>query len=212
LQTIIAKGVYSLQVLRGALHLDSAILTPAQAPLDVFAPSTHPLPILSARLAKSSKSIGTSDIPIDETLSEYPVVILLRDKTAGIEGIEGVCRLAGMPIPRQGMWGLSTGSSESLQLVSGRTFQIVSQASFITALNGIDASVLYLRQVTEPEPDLIATILPENWRLALEAVTATQSEDSPMQDGPIITLIQGSKGTGKSTFSKLLVNSLLNSG
>lgn len=69
-----------------------------------------------------------------------------------------------------------------------------------------------LDQITEPEPDLVASILPENWRLALEQLSNVQQDDSvedTQSRDPILAVVQGPKGTGKSTFSKLLVNSML---
>ena len=69
-------------------------------------------------------------------------------------------------------------------------------------------------QITQPERDLMAAILPENWRQALgtlarparetsDGLGASDSEHAP------ICVVQGSKSVGKSTFAKLAVNALL---
>ena len=74
-------------------------------------------------------------------------------------------------------------------------------------------------QITQPERDLMAAILPENWRQALDTLAGppTVRPDGPVQMGlgapegehATICLVQGTKGVGKSTFAKLAVNALM---
>jgi hypothetical protein len=128
-QTLMMKGIASLRVLRGAVSIDCGVLDHTNQPITIFAPTTHPLPVLRANYTQSSSSTPPSslqvpsDIHFDETLEAYPVVVLIQDTQTGVEGIEGVARAAGMPVPINGFW---TSQYTGPQSISGNTFELVS--------------------------------------------------------------------------------------
>ena len=71
------------------------------------------------------------------------------------------------------------------------------------------ADLTIFDQITQPERDITATLLPDNWMEALSAIgTDTPEEINDIDEGDTY-LVQGPKGVGKSTFAKLLVNRLL---
>lgn len=71
-------------------------------------------------------------------------------------------------------------------------------------------------QITNPERDLIASSSPSSWAGALLSVSPSDiSHEQEVhhldeQERRQVYLVQGGKGAGKSTFSKMLVNTLLN--
>lgn len=133
------------------------------------------------------RSSSTTESPWPYTESnklEQPILIALRSIQAGVEGIEAICRLAGMPIPSGGMWQLANRWSSASE-ESKDTYKIL----------------------LESERDHCATVVPHNWVEALESVESASPRDSGLPNPAY--LIQGPKGVGKSTFGKLLINTLL---
>jgi polynucleotide 5'-hydroxyl-kinase GRC3/NOL9 len=184
-----------MTVFRGSITIDSAILSTSSPPLPIFAPSTHSLPTIRAiRAPSSSSTSSTVSAPkafkLPFTLQilddlDFPIVISLQSLQTGIEGIESICRLAGMPLPQGGMWQVPSrwNTSSVPQDVQNDTYRILLQ----------------------PERDLCATVVPHTWH---EALSNMPSSDTSAGQVPSC-IIQGPKGVGKSTFSKLLVNTLL---
>lgn len=70
-------------------------------------------------------------------------------------------------------------------------------------------------QITHAAQDLVPTVMPPSWRLALEQTVPSSNlpDAEPYfnqdEDRRRVYLVQGSKGVGKSTFSKALLNRLL---
>lgn len=172
-------------VLRGAISIDCAVITASSAPITIMSPSTHALPIIRAvrsPLTRQAEQQGGSDRSTEGL--EQPIIIELHSMHSGVEGIESVCRVVGMPIPSGGMWQLSnrwpSGSEESKD-----TYKVL----------------------LEPERDHCATVVPHNWVEALDNVAL--ASPSGNREGASTYVIQGPKGVGKSTFSRLLANTLL---
>ena len=119
-----------MHILRGSIFIDGAILETNSGACDVFAPTTHPLPVVQAISeveAVSPDNINMMQLPygiqFKDQMPEFPVVLLLRDNQSGIEGIEKICKLAGMPIPTNGMWQSTVSGRQS---INGKSFEIVS--------------------------------------------------------------------------------------
>lgn len=177
-QTIVLRGCCIMTVLRGIVSIDCATLTSSSSPVTIMAPSTHALPTIRAVRSSPAQEATHWPYASSEQL-EQPIVIDMRSVQTGIEGIESVCRLAGMPIPSGGMWQQPNRWSSAPQ----------------------DTKDTY-RLLLEPERDHCATVIPHNWVEALESVESHPAE------GNSTYIVQGPKGVGKSTFSKLLVNTL----
>lgn len=169
-------------MLRGSISIDCAEVDSSSDALPILAPSTHALPTIRALRATSS---AQENITQDSSIElEQPIILSLQSITTEVESIEGICRLAGMPIPTSGMWHLpsrwSSASDEEKD-----TYKIL----------------------FEPERDLCASVIPHNWIDALEAFqSGTKTGEI---GGKASYIVQGPKGVGKSTFSKLLANTLL---
>jgi polynucleotide 5'-hydroxyl-kinase GRC3/NOL9 len=175
----VLRGCCSLTVLRGIISIDCATLTSSSSPVMIMAPSTHSLPTIRAVRSSSPQEAPNWPYTSSKPL-EQPIVVILQSVQSGIEGIESISRLAGMPIPSGGMWQQPNRWS--------------------SAPNAAKATY---KLILEPERDHCATVIPHNWVEALEHVDLQSTE------GNATYLVQGPKGVGKSTFSKLLVNTLL---
>lgn len=82
------------------------VLSPPSKPYEVFAPSSHPLPIIeSLQLPFSAQKTTSLLLPDGESMdiSSYSTVVLLSELGSGIEGVERVLRCAGMGCGN-GMW------------------------------------------------------------------------------------------------------------
>lgn len=183
-QTIVIRGCCRLSVIRGAISIDCATLTPSSNPVTLLLPSTHALPVMRAVRSSASKEAQPYHHQEGKASPglEQPIVISLQNVQSGIESIESVCRLAGMPIPSGGMWQPSNRWSSASE-ESKDTYKVL----------------------LEPERDHCGTVIPHNWIEALESGASSSSSDS----GERAYIVQGPKGVGKSTFAKLLVNTLL---
>lgn len=171
--------------MRGTVIIDCAVISASSDPITIMSPSTHALPVIRAVRSSTSRQAETHNVEDGASARlKQPIVVALQSIQSGIESIETVCRLAGMPIPSGGMWQTpnrwSSASEESKD-----TYKIL----------------------LEPERDHCATIVPHNWMEALETVTSASSSNDG--EGGLTYIVQGPKGVGKSTFSKLLVNTLL---
>ena len=131
---MLAKGIYTLTIVRGQAMISSAILTAESAPLDVFAPASHPLPVIRAQpatagtVAHGSSALkalrSPSGIDLESVLADVPTLILLESRPrTGVEGIERVMRCAGMPVPFGGLWPSRDG--RALQPIAGESFHVV---------------------------------------------------------------------------------------
>lgn len=84
----------------------SLVLSPPSKAHEVFAPSSHPLPIIeSLQLPFSAQKTTSLLLPDGESIdiSTYSTVVLLSELGSGIEGVERVLRCAGMGCGN-GMW------------------------------------------------------------------------------------------------------------
>lgn len=209
MQTLMIKGIASLRILRGSVTIDCGVLDTTSQPFTLFAPTTHSLPVLRASYAQASSSAPSTKLHLpdglafSEVLEAYPVVMLIQDVQTGIEGIEGVAKVAGMPVPINGFW---TSQFTGPQMISGSTFELVCiQCGSLRAA----ADLTTFDQITQPERDITATLLPDNWMEALSSIGSDASEEINGMDEGDTYIVQGPKGVGKSTFAKMLVNRLL---
>ncbi|KAK9897342.1 hypothetical protein P389DRAFT_55928 [Cystobasidium minutum MCA 4210] len=187
-ETIVLRGCCSLKVIKGSISIACATIDASSSALPIFAPSTHALPTIRALRAQSSPV--SDSVPSESSISELEqlIILTLSSISAGIENIESICRLAGMPIPSSGMWHVSNRWSSASQ-ADKESFKIL----------------------LEPERDLCASVIPHNWLEALEQLGDTEPSSQGGANGLPSYIVQGPKGVGKSTFSKLLVNTLLSS-
>ncbi|GAA5909690.1 hypothetical protein JCM8208_003847 [Rhodotorula glutinis] len=171
---------------------DAVILPPLSASTShpLFAPSSHPLPpIFGAPLAAPLQHSLLLPTGATLDLTPYVAVVLVSDLVTGVEGIERVLVMGGMG-QGGGMLARRRGAIEPAQ--GGATWSLV----------------------LEPEPSLAGLRPLDPWLAALAAsvppLSSAQDEDD--DDEPVadrfVALVEGPKRVGKSTFAKMLLNSL----
>ncbi|TNY18865.1 hypothetical protein DMC30DRAFT_448448 [Rhodotorula diobovata] len=205
-ETLVFRGACTLTPVYGHVKVLGATLAPTMPteedtvtvpPLSpsashpLFAPSSHPLPpIFGAPL--STPASCSLLLPSGETLdlTPYCAVVLVSDLVTGIEGIERVLVAGGMG-QGSGMFARKKGKAPAAQ--GGATWSLV----------------------LEPEPSLAGLRPPDPWLAALAAAVppGPASDDDDHDALPVaerfVALVEGPKRAGKSTFAKVLLNSLL---
>ncbi|GAA5940483.1 hypothetical protein JCM3775_004809 [Rhodotorula graminis] len=208
-ETLVLRGACTLTPVVGSVKVlgatlaapspssdsDGVILPPLTASTShpLFAPSSHPLPpIFGAPLASPLQHslLLPSGATLD--LTPYVAVVLVSDLVTGIDGIERVLVAGGMG-QGGGMFGRRKGEIESAQ--GGATWSLV----------------------LEPEPSLAGLRPLDPWLAALAAsvppLSTADDDDDDDDDEPaadrFVALVEGPKRVGKSTFAKMLLNSLL---
>ncbi|KAH9472923.1 hypothetical protein Pst134EA_000009 [Puccinia striiformis f. sp. tritici] len=175
-QNLIPHGTLQLQVISGAVEvMGSEIVAPSLQPTTLFAPPSHPLPIITPKNVETDRSTTQNQLPLDP--SKFHAIIQLQDFHCGIQAIDELWSSNGTKRP---IWS----SSPNPHSIYGQTWSIV----------------------LSPTPDLARLRLPASWSSVISSLSPT-TEDGGR---PEIYFIEGPKGTGKSTFSTLLINSLLN--
>ncbi|PLW09549.1 hypothetical protein PCANC_21263 [Puccinia coronata f. sp. avenae] len=190
-QNLIPHGTLQLTVLHGTIQLMGAEITtvgPSSQVQHLFAPPSHPLPIISA---KSTTPETTSQqqqqqqrqqqqqqqqqaLPLDP--NKFHAIIQLQDLHCGIQDVDLLWASSGNKRP---IW------SSHQHSIHGQTWSIVLSLT----------------------PDLARLRLPASWSSSLSELKPNDQRADERSD---IYLIEGPKGAGKSTFATLLVNSLLN--
>ena len=115
-QTVVVFGVARLRVIRGRISIGGAVLTPSSPALDLYAPSTHPLPVIAA-LASSAPEPSTSAAAT--ILPDASVVVRLESLQSGLAGIERPLQASGVLARSERMW----------PRAEGRTFELVRSPS-----------------------------------------------------------------------------------
>ena len=109
-------GAYTLTPLQGALEVFSTILYPGSTPHEVFAPTSHPLPVIEPHqdvIATKASSTLLSYLELPSTFttssSSSPCsVFLIRQLRTGIEGLSkgAVPGFSHIWLEEMGPWGL----------------------------------------------------------------------------------------------------------
>ncbi|KAK9334071.1 hypothetical protein V1520DRAFT_330189 [Lipomyces starkeyi] len=194
-QRLVIKGQYSVRVIKGSISICSAKLTASTEFHKVFAPSTHAIPTIFAdgQGKDISKDIVRNEliemIPFDFTPAvdgflQFDVIIAIRSLFTGIENLEKICQNL------KNVWsspgGQNTRSYEVLYRVSQSPPVLVTpEEGWETRLRIISQRI---RDSTTPD------------------VMKCRSEDFRPR-----IFICGPKSAGKSTFARLLTNSLITS-
>ncbi|KAA1114239.1 Polynucleotide 5'-hydroxyl-kinase grc3 [Puccinia graminis f. sp. tritici] len=183
-QNLIPHGTLQLRILHGQVELmGSEIAAPTLEPINLFAPPSHPLPIITPKPSSLPSSHSTPPdhhLPLDPT--KFDAIVELQDLDCGIQALDELWSSNGNKRP---IW--SSPSPNPPHSIHGQTWSIV----------------------LSPTPDLARLRLPSSWASTLSSLP---SRDEVIEAGRAeIYFIEGPKSTGKSTFSTLLINSLLNS-
>ncbi|CAE6487261.1 unnamed protein product [Rhizoctonia solani] len=190
-ESLFFVGTVELVVLQGSIQLLGTTLTPSRTSHRIFAPRSHPIPVLDALNQPidtdshypNRKVSLISGLPgsILESISTLHVVIALQELITGIEGLGRVVQ----------------------------TFTGVFEPDIRDG--GITKKILESLYVYESESQFDASFhFPDDWQQAIAGILSTTSREAAgndSSDAPVI-LVRGAKNSGKSTFSRSLANSL----
>ncbi|KAL8771680.1 MAG: hypothetical protein Q9209_002871 [Squamulea sp. 1 TL-2023] len=177
--TLTLIGQYELWVRQGAVSLLGAVLRPSSAVYRVFAPSTHSLPVIRS----IRNPYGPADQPIEVTITS------LRSGTRSLKQVSPMFdRIWNKAIEVSDMNVYESGDMKpSLDLVK-RTYSILKSSS-----NDGYASKRSLNPLE----------LPKGWQPLLTSLTTRKQEGAPTA-----AFVCGPKGSGKSTFVRMLINGI----
>ncbi|GAA5982354.1 hypothetical protein JCM5350_006155 [Sporobolomyces pararoseus] len=201
-EDLVIHGTYDLTILSGSISLLGSTVssTPTEPSISltklpaadshrVYSPASHPIPPVSSlpsdpNLSKPSILSLYLDAQVD--ISQFTAVVLVTSAQTGIEGIENSLKSGGL--------GCANGlfpwpSNATGRLDSGRSWRLI----------------------TEPVPGLTILRQLEPWSSTLSSlVGANENGGQAVADpGRLSVLVEGPKRVGKSTFSKMLLNRLL---
>ncbi|KAK3846193.1 MAG: hypothetical protein J3R72DRAFT_380259, partial [Linnemannia gamsii] len=177
----------------------------------IISPRTHALAVIeSIALAGSQRSMlvpqQTTPTPLElkaqlETLTsqlaseDFDTVLAIRSATeCGILGIEKVVPLF------KGILSVK----QNARLRGNEDEEKLAQIRFETNLPGF-------HPILEPTDSIAALRIPNTWQDAMQAlIDATVDENSQRVKRPSVSVVCGGKKMGKSTFSRLILNRMLN--
>lgn len=187
-ETLAIVGTYSVTPLQGSLALLSTTIVPSaeNTSYPVFAPTSHPVPILARANDEESESdlLEVLDLPESFDLSPSQTVFLLQENRTGIEGLSGdvVPGFNSIWLSEEGAWGL----------------------------RGVHPILDNFPVPVYPH------VTPESWRHALASVVPNEADPEDSDDetpGPVsrppVAIVKGPKRSGKSALARATLNKLL---
>lgn len=119
-------GIYSVLPLQGSIDLLSTSLSPSISPKPVFAPSSHPIPVIAPYTAgpprTPSSILSKLSLPSTFQLAESRTIILVREYDSGLQGIKGgvVPGFSNIWGEERGSWGLKGVHPVSIGQIEGK--------------------------------------------------------------------------------------------
>ncbi|KAG0152572.1 hypothetical protein CROQUDRAFT_35355 [Cronartium quercuum f. sp. fusiforme G11] len=101
-ESLVLRGTLRLKVLSGTIKINGAKIEGGEETseaLDVFAPASHPLPIIETLDSLTNHSPSRSELPLNH--SDFAALIRLEDLHTGIQGLDEVWSLNG---PKRPLW------------------------------------------------------------------------------------------------------------
>ncbi|KAF9962214.1 hypothetical protein BGZ72_009292 [Mortierella alpina] len=178
---------------------------------DIFSPKTHALAVIeSISLAGSQRNLMVPQrtsttspelraqletLLAQLTLGDFDTIIAIQSASGcGILGIEKVVPLF------KGILSIK----QSSRLRGNEDEDRLAQVRFESSLGGF-------HPILEPTDGIAALQIPSTWRDAMQAlVDATVDENGGRVKRPPVSVVCGGKKMGKSTFSRLILNRMLN--
>ncbi|KAG8691573.1 Polynucleotide 5'-hydroxyl-kinase grc3 [Ceratobasidium sp. 423] len=193
-ESLLFVGTMELTLLQGSVRLLGTTLTPSRTSHRIFAPRSHPIPVLDAlgqltgtsQESSQNKAQLVSRLPghIIESVSSSHVVLVLQELVTGVNELGGVVQpFAGIFEPDIRERNATERILESLHIYRN-------ESQFDTSFN-----------------------FPDDWQQAIASILSATSSEEPstlgdrFHDAPVI-LVKGAKNSGKSSFSRSLANSL----
>ncbi|CAE6405083.1 unnamed protein product [Rhizoctonia solani] len=194
-ESLLFVGTIELMLLQGSIRLLGTIILPSKTSHKIFAPRSHPIPVLDAlgppidaNLEGSSQEgphlISRLPKHITQFISPSHVVLVLQELVTGVEELGRVVQTF------SGVFEPDVREKSTTQQVLRSAYMYRSESQF------------------DPSFDF-----PDEWQHAVTSILSLASNEEPADSGshlydtPVI-LVRGSKNSGKSTFSRLLANNL----
>ncbi|KDQ14247.1 hypothetical protein BOTBODRAFT_132759 [Botryobasidium botryosum FD-172 SS1] len=175
-------GTARLTLLRGFISLLGVPLHPSLDPHPVYAPRSHPVPILTS-LPNSPR--GDTELPprLQAYCGPESSVVLIQEMLTGVEGIGTICK--------------------SFERVFDNDDLELDEAWRIHGFTPIPPNIL-------PPRDLQPFALPPSWQATLDLLIPEESQDMDEDTSldPLVALVKGPKKSGKSTFARTLLSRL----
>ncbi|GAA5942704.1 polynucleotide 5'-hydroxyl-kinase [Sporobolomyces koalae] len=202
-EDLVIHGVFDLVPLSGSISLLGSTLSPSSISSSleipavssenahrVFSPASHPVPPI-ASVPSDPPVAGPSslslylDAKID--ISGFAAVVLVAPVQTGIEGIEACLKSGGLGCANA----MFPVMSQTSSVASGQTWRLV-----IELVPGL----ALLRQI-DPWHSSLSLLVPARSDMNVDGASA--------DPGRLVIMVEGQKRVGKSTFSKMLLNKLL---
>ncbi|CAH7690487.1 hypothetical protein PPACK8108_LOCUS25847 [Phakopsora pachyrhizi] len=177
-EALIPIGTLNLQVLSGSVEISGSIITSnSKGPTEIFAPPSHPLPIIRSTIHSTLGTLSSNVENVSIRCCNFASVIRITNLNTGIQAIDRVWSSSGL---KRSIWK----HFATNQPLRGKNWTLVLS---------LTPEVACLRSLP-------------SW----SDILSTCNRAPTINSDAISYLVQGSKGSGKSTFSTLLINSLLN--
>lgn len=204
-------GVFSVTPLQLSIELFSATLTPWQTNIPVFAPTSHPLPIISPSPVPSKLSpiLDRLNLPSTFLLTDPSgsprTVFLIRELDTGVAGLKGnvIPGFNNLWLEERGSWGL-----KGVHPVCNHPLHIFRVGMLRRQIINQATMLVYPYCTPSSWSDALASLgtLGRNGNATHEEEGEDDNDDD--EDPPIL-LVKGPKRSGKSTFARALLNKLL---
>ncbi|KAI4234608.1 MAG: hypothetical protein L6R40_006692 [Gallowayella cf. fulva] len=180
--TLTLVGQYEIWVRKGAVSILGAVLYPSSISHRVFAPFTHSLPTIRP----IRNPFGPAEQPVEITISSFH---------SGIRSLKQVSPMFGL------LW------NEANVLSNDETLELDSRMS---PLNDVRRTYSFLKTDGDDgyarKRPLSLLEIPDDWQVLMTALISRKQALLPT-----VALVCGPKGSGKSTFARMLVNGVLKS-
>ncbi|KAG8932246.1 Polynucleotide 5'-hydroxyl-kinase grc3 [Tulasnella sp. 417] len=187
-ETIIFTGAVKLTLIDGYLSVFGTEITRGQSQ-NIFAPTIGPLPIL--RHSRSHHGVVSTEINLD-ALKALPKEVadkwrmgdtVIRLESVSETGVEGLGDVVGAC---EGVFGQRSGASSSSDF-------------------GIEGFHLVL----SPQSGIYTFSAPTQWMDAIDELVKPRPSGPRLEVPPTVAIVKGPKRSGKSTFARTMMNSML---
>ncbi|KAG9026443.1 Polynucleotide 5'-hydroxyl-kinase grc3 [Tulasnella sp. JGI-2019a] len=181
--TLCFMGSVSLTVIHGTVEVFGSTLSKSSRAHSIYAPRCAPLPILSCSTSLVAPTTTGLLHEVSKRLQASNSAVLLRPLSTGVEGLGNVCSTF------EGVFGDDAFANETDDIFLVKGFKLIHLA----------AGNLQPFRFT-PE-----------WRTAVDEIALISNGSSPsisVIHKPMVVMVKGPKGTGKSTFARTLLNRL----
>lgn len=184
-QTLILRGQFTLEVIRGALDINGVIYHSNADAMTFINPVSNSLPVFQATQVIDSSLLDNRPTPESSHLftPDYKSVVRASNLFTGLEAVGRLC-----PLFKNMFWNPSNLFPDDVNDLDDNELRF-SEYSFFPC--------------TKPD-NSISTIMYKQWLRQLQQLSSLHSQDKCLR-----VVVVGGKNSGKSTFLRLLVQHML---